>query len=516
MVPHVALSTDPNLKIDLTTALQYGQAQGYPPLYTFLRQFTRENIHPNVPYADGPDIVLTVGSTDGFSKCITAFANDWNASHDSIDEKEGLLCEEYAYMSAVGRAESIMNIAPVATDAMGMLTEGKGGLRDVLEHWDTTNGKRPHLMYTVTMGQNPTGSVLPLSRRREIYALCQQYDVLIIEDDPYWYLQYPSAVEANMAMGKMTPAEDVFSSTGSKSSGYDFLDSLVPSFLSIDIDGRVIRLDTFSKTIAPGCRLGWITAQPAFIERLLRITENSTQQPSGFVQSLVAQLLIGQQSSLPVQSGGNTAAYDLQTKSWDVSGWVRWLEGLRGNYERRMQMMSRILDNGKDLVKTGTIPALGKMSLCQEQDDESEDDWAVVQKTRIFDFAWPAGGMFLWLQVFYDSHPLALADKVTGPRLAQALWVLLTSVPYRVLLGPGAMFGADEKVRKESAWRFFRICFAAVDDGMIDPLSHRIVSGIQTFWRIKDVKVIDKLLEDFDLVQQSSEVSDLTSLAGFC
>lgn len=46
------------------------------------------------------------------------------------------------------------------------------------------------------------------------------------------------------------------------SSGYPFLDSLVPSFLSMDTDGRVIRLDTFSKILVPGCRVGWITAQP--------------------------------------------------------------------------------------------------------------------------------------------------------------------------------------------------------------------------------------------------------------
>ena len=77
-----------------------------------------------------------------------------------------------------------------------------------------------------------------------------------------------------------------------KKSGYKFLDSLVPSSINIDREGRVIRLDTFSKTVAPGCRLGWITAQPALIERLLRITETSTQQPSGFVQSIIADPLV--------------------------------------------------------------------------------------------------------------------------------------------------------------------------------------------------------------------------------
>lgn len=120
------------------------------------------------------------------------------------------------------------------------------------------------------MGHNPTSGVLSVKRRKEIYELCCKYDIIIVEDDPYWYLQFPSAaneeaesrgLDVTLTMEKHTPV---------KSSGYEFIDSLVPSYLSIDVEGRVIRLDTFSKTIAPGCRLGWITAQPRFIERLER------------------------------------------------------------------------------------------------------------------------------------------------------------------------------------------------------------------------------------------------------
>lgn len=138
-------------KIDLNTALQYGTAQGYPPLYNFLLDFTRKNLHPNVPYLNGPDICLTVGNTDGFSKALQAFNNEWNAQKNLIEEKEGLLCEKYAYMSAVQAAVPRgMNIVPVAVDAEGMLAEGEGGLKDVLENWDASQGKRPHMMYTVT------------------------------------------------------------------------------------------------------------------------------------------------------------------------------------------------------------------------------------------------------------------------------------------------------------------------------------------------------------------------------
>jgi DNA-binding transcriptional MocR family regulator len=120
------------------------------------------------------------------------------------------------------------------------------------------------------MGHNPTGIVLTLERRKAIYAVCSKYDVVIIEDEPYWYLQYPSA-ELQEAKSRDQPVpEPAVPEPLPQSSGYPYLDSLVPSFLNIDTDGRVIRLDTFSKTIAPGCRLGFITAQPAIIEKVAR------------------------------------------------------------------------------------------------------------------------------------------------------------------------------------------------------------------------------------------------------
>jgi aromatic amino acid aminotransferase I len=69
-------------------------------------------------------------------------------------------------------------------DDMGMLPSS---LRGILEHWDTEKqGKRPHVLYTITMGQNPTGGVLSLDRRKEIYAIAQEFDLVIVEDDPYW------------------------------------------------------------------------------------------------------------------------------------------------------------------------------------------------------------------------------------------------------------------------------------------------------------------------------------------
>ena len=150
-VPHNSPISNPKRKIDVASALQYGTAQGYPPLYTFLREFTRSKLHPGVPYAGGPEIILTCGSTDGFAKAIQAFTNEWSQHRDPIIEKEGLLVEEFAYMNAIQTARPRgMNIVPVKMDNFGMCVQGRGGLKDILENWNATRGKKPHVMYTVT------------------------------------------------------------------------------------------------------------------------------------------------------------------------------------------------------------------------------------------------------------------------------------------------------------------------------------------------------------------------------
>jgi DNA-binding transcriptional MocR family regulator len=498
LVPHDSTEANILRKIDLTTALQYGTAQGYPPLYYFLRQFARETLHPNVPYKDGPEVILTCGSTDGFAKSLEAFSNTWDAERDWIREREGILCEEFAYMNAIQAARPRgLNVVPVVIDDEGMCASGKGGLAEVLEKWDISKGKRPHLMYTVTMGQNPTSGLLSLQRREDIYALCHKYDILIIEDDPYWYLQYPSANALSIA-ARGHPVSENFPldhndpktaplhnyNAGKKSSGYPFIDSLVPSYLHVDVDGRVIRLDTFSKTVAPGCRLGWITAQPFFIEKILRVTETSTQQPSGFVQSMIAELIMGPRDGTSDGSKGGSN----DGSGWKADGWVRWLEGLRGNYERRMQQMSAILEEGKYVVKSSARrPSIGI---------ENEEEFQMVSKAQMYDFVYPLAGMFLWMHVHYETHPLFNNDKVPHEKLARALWLYNTTEPWRCLLSPGSIFCPTDEIREEKGWQYFRLCFAAVNDDVVEKYSKAVVGAFQSFWQIDDPKEIDELLKD--------------------
>jgi len=489
VVPHDSGIQDPLRIIDLKSALQYGTAQGYPSLYYFIRQFTRNNLHPFIPYKGGPEVILTCGSTDGFSKTLQALSNEWAEGYDPVEERPGLLVEQYCYMNAIQTAKPRgFNIVPVAIDDEGMTTKGPGGLEHVLDNWDFTRGRRPHLMYTVTIGQNPTSGTLSVARRTEIYALCVKYDIIIVEDDPYWYLQFPSSTPNTTAPRPKN------------SSGFDFLDSLIPSYLSLDYQGRVVRLDTFSKTVAPGCRLGWITAQPAFVERILRITETSTQQPSGFVQSMVAELLMGPQSATDPGKGGAADG-----SGWNVDGWVRWLEGLRGNYERRMTVMCDVLDANKYLLKAGR-----RKSLTDVADDE--DEWAVVNKTNIYDFVRPLGGMFVWVRFDFSSHPLI--KKVPAPRLSQALWVFWTQKPYKVLVAPGTLFAPNEEIRDSDAFNCVRLCFAACPVEEVEGISRRFAKGAQDFWRIKSVDKINKLLEEDK--EETGLDAGLALLTGMC
>ncbi len=328
------------------------------------------------------------------------------------------------------------------------------------------------------IGQNPTSGTLGVQRRKEIYALCCKYDVIIVEDDPYWYLQYPSANKSSLAARGKPTSQDaepgLRNYNAPKSSGFPFLDSLVPSYLSVDTEGRVVRLDTFSKTVAPGCRLGWITTQPALCERILRITETSTQQPSGFVQAMIAELIIGPHDSSDDGRGG-----EKNGSGWQVAGWVRWLEGLRGDYERRMNTMCGILESGKQLVKSGRRQSMS-------------DEWSVVDKVLMYDFVWPLGGMFIWVKLNLESHPLW--KKTSHGKLSHALWVYLTTDKFLVLVAPGQIFSSTEEIRDTKSWAYFRLCFAAVDLPDVEKTSHRFVEGCKSFWRKKSLDDIEEIV----------------------
>ncbi|KAI1438730.1 aromatic amino acid aminotransferase 1 [Xylaria sp. CBS 124048] len=505
VVPHDADSSDMSKKIDLATSLQYGQASGYPPLLSFVRQFSRECLHPNVPYRGGPEVALTIGSTDGFAKTLDIFTNIWVEGKNDIRERPGLLCDVFMYPSILSQSRPRgIQICPVEVDSEGMTSFGPGGLDDVLAHWDDAMGKRPHLLYTVTMGHNPTGGVLSIQRRREIYQICSKYDVIIIEDDPYWYLQFPSAeVEEAKARNMPIPVLSA-ANTLPKKSGHPFLDSLVPSFLNFDVDGRVVRLDTFSKTFAPGCRLGWITAAPEVCDRYVRASEALTQQPSGFVQSLVAETIMGPQPEAAAAFAALSFRNRATFTGWKTDGFVRWLAGLRGEYERRMNTMCNILEENAYQLKQSTPIR------------DADAEWGVITKTKLYEFDWPRGGMFLWLRIYLERHPLfgatgSRGNVIDGPALSTALMIFLTHKPHLVLASPGTMYSATPEIATQRGWAYFRLCFAAESDEMIRACSIRFGEGVQKYFRLKKIADIEALLDEA-ATDQAYEVEGLTNM----
>jgi len=143
-------------RIDLSTALQYGQANGYTPLLSWVRQFTLDHLHPSVPYRGGLDVAMTCGSTDGFSKTLSIFVDSWIEGVNDIRDRPGLLVEPFVY--GIALSEGVprgIQVVPVEADGKGMLVDGPGGLETVLGNWDFSKGRRPHLMYTVTCVTQP-------------------------------------------------------------------------------------------------------------------------------------------------------------------------------------------------------------------------------------------------------------------------------------------------------------------------------------------------------------------------
>lgn len=270
--------------IELSRSLQYGHTEGQPELLDFLKEHT-QTIH-RIPYLDW-SLILTIGNTQLWDSTLRTFTN----------RGDTILVEEHTFTSAMetSRALGVTNF-PVQMDAFGVIPEA---FETLLDNWV---GAKPKFFYTICTGQNPTGSCIGGDRRRAIYKICQKHDLLIIEDEPYYFLQMEPYTRDTALRGKRHVHDHD-----------EFLKALVPSYLSMDVDGRVIRLDSVSKTLAPGSRLGWIVGQSALIERYLRLHEVSMQAPSGFTCSIMNGLL----------------------QRWGQKGYLDWLIGLRGEYTHK-------------------------------------------------------------------------------------------------------------------------------------------------------------------------------------
>lgn len=379
---------------DLSIALNYGMGTGSAQLLRFVTEHTE--IVNNPPYLDW-QCNLTVGSTNALEQAFRIFC----------ERGDFILAEEYTFASAVETALPLgCKFLGIKMDEEGLMPEV---MDEILSNWNVKarGARKPHLIYTVPTGQNPTGATQGTQRRKDLYKVCQKHDVYIIEDEPYYFLQ-------------MAPYTSAAVETPQPHSNEEFLKSLVPTLLSMDVDGRVMRLDSFSKVIAPGTRTGWITACAQIVDRFQRHNEVSCQNPSGISQVLL---------------------YKLLDETWGHEGYLGWLMHIRQEYTKRRDTL---------------------LQACEK-----------YLPTEVVSWNPPAAGMFHWLEVDHTKHPhfgknsiLELEDEI-----------FLSCVDNGVLCSKGSWFLGDKEAEPRKL--FFRTTFAAASSDKMAEAIQRLGAAVR-------------------------------------
>ncbi len=224
-----------------TTAMQYGSGQGDPVLREQICEVMRlEGIeaHPD-------DVVVTVGSQQAVDLVTRIFC----------DPGDVVICEAPSYVGALGVFRAYeCDVVHVEMDGDGLVPSAlRAAIASV-----KASGRTIKFVYTIPNFHNPAGVTLSPERRPEILEICREADVLILEDNPYGLLGFegdpPRALRADEADG-------------------------------------VIYLGSFSKTFAPGFRVGWALAPHAVREKLVLAQESATLCPPSFSQMAISAYL---------------------------------------------------------------------------------------------------------------------------------------------------------------------------------------------------------------------------------
>jgi 2-aminoadipate transaminase len=218
-------------------ALQYGSGQGTPAIREqILEVMALEGIRASVD-----DVVVTTGSQQALDLVTKLF----------IDKGDVILAESPSYVGAIGVFRSYQaDVVHVATDGDGLVPES---LRETITRV-RAQGKTIKLLYLIPNFHNPAGVTLSWARRLEIIEIARANDILILEDNPYGLLYFDGPPPQAMR--------------------------------SVDTDG-IIYLGTFSKTFAPGLRVGWAVAPHAIREKLILANESAVLSPSAFTQNVI-------------------------------------------------------------------------------------------------------------------------------------------------------------------------------------------------------------------------------------
>ena len=222
--------------------LQYGPTRGYKPLL--------ESIIPLLAArhitATLDELLITSGSQQGLDLIARVLMTPGDA----------VLVELPAYTGAISAFKNAQ------ADLVGVTHDEDGINLDDLDEVcqrERRAGHRVNLLYLAPNFQNPTGSLLGLEKRRRLVEWAERRDALIIEDDPYGSLYF----------------DDVASEEETR------------AIRAHDPRGRVIYLSTFSKTLAPGFRVGWMVAPAALVDRFETAKQSADLMTGSLDQRIV-------------------------------------------------------------------------------------------------------------------------------------------------------------------------------------------------------------------------------------
>lgn len=282
-------------------SLQYGITEGYTPLREAVKERLqkKENIG-----SENDDVIIVSGGQQGIELTTKVL----------INEGDTIIVEEPSFIGATNAFRSYgANLAGVPMDQDGMNMEA---LEKVIKE-----NKNVKLIYTIPTFQNPMGVTMSLEKRKKLYEIALKYNVLILEDNPY---------------GELT-----------------FDGTKLPTIKSMDTEGIVIYSGSFSKILAPGLRLGFLSANKQILAKVV-----IAKQVSDVHTAMLPQLL----------------AYEFITR-FDLDELITKMRSL---YAHKCKVM---LDAIKQYFPQG------------------------VTCTK------PNGGLFIWCDLGHDIDTLALSKK---------------------------------------------------------------------------------------------------------
>lgn len=233
------------------TSLQYGIGQGTLELRERICEVMALSGIDVSSGASPEDVVVTVGGQQALDLVARLF----------LDPGDVVLAEGPTYVGALGVFQSAQaQVVHVPMDDDGLIPEAlEQAIADVAR-----SGRRAKFLYTIPTYQNPAGVTLTEDRRERVLDICERAGLLVVEDDPYGQLGFEGEAPAPLRARRR--------------------------------DG-VFYLSTFSKTFAPGLRVGWILAPHAVREKLVIATEAQVLCPSAFAQAAIT----GYLSTMPWQ-----------------------------------------------------------------------------------------------------------------------------------------------------------------------------------------------------------------------